>query len=87
RSYLKPLFGAALIKLFLLPLATLGVSQLFFFSPLERGALIMESAMPTLMTSYVIASLYQLDTQLISSGIVLTTLLALGTLPLWSLLF
>ncbi len=87
RSHLKPLFGAALIKLFLLPLATLGVSQLFSFSPLERGALIMESAMPTLMTSYVIASLYQLDTQLVSSGIVLTTLLALGTLPLWSLLF
>lgn len=87
RGHLKPLFGAALIKLFFLPLAMLGVSQFFSFSPLERGALVMESAMPTLMTSYVIASLYQLDAQFVSSGIVLTTLLALGSLPLWGLLF
>lgn len=86
RGSLKPLLGAALIKLFLLPLFTFGISQLFSFSAFERGALVLESAMPTLMTSYVIASLYHLDAQLVSSGIVLTTLLALVTLPLWSLL-
>lgn len=83
----KTLGVAALLKLFLLPFLSLLLVRLFPLSPLFARVLVLQSATPTLVSSYVFASVYELDTELSSSIICATTLLALFTLPLWNLLF
>lgn len=82
-----PLLGtAALLKLFLLPVIALALIRFSPLSPLYRQVLILQSATPTLVSSYVLASVYELDTELSSSIICMTTLIALASLPLWNFL-
>ena len=82
-----PLLGvSALLKLLVLPLVALGLVKLFPLPPLYAKVLVLQSATPTLVSSYVFASVYELDTELSSSIICATTLIALGSLPLWNLL-
>ncbi len=81
----KLLGAAAVLKLLFLPLLALEVSSLFPLPFLYRQVLVLQSATPTLVSSYVFASVYGLDTELSSSIICATTLLALVSLPLWNL--
>ncbi|MGQ9747025.1 MAG: AEC family transporter [Candidatus Caldatribacteriaceae bacterium] len=83
----KPLLVASFIKLGVLPLIMILCSYLYPLEPLYRQVAILESATPTLMSSYVLASLYHLDEEFSSSVIFLTTLIAFVTLPLWGLIF
>lgn len=83
----KPLLVASFIKLGVLPLIMILCSHLYPLEPLYRQVATLESATPTLMSSYVLASLYRLDEEFSSSVIFLTTLIAFVTLPLWGLLF
>jgi predicted permease len=82
----KLLGVAAILKLLFLPLLALKISSLFPLPSLYRQVLVLQSATPTLVSSYVFASVYELDTELSSSIICTTTLLALASLPLWNLL-
>ncbi|MCX6088912.1 MAG: AEC family transporter, partial [Candidatus Atribacteria bacterium] len=84
---LKPLLIASLIKLAVLPVLFLLVTRLFHFSSTFREVMILQSATPTLMSSYALASLYDLDLPLSSSVIFVTTIISLASLPLWSFLF
>jgi len=83
----KPLLLASIMKLFLLPLAMLFLTEIGSLSSLYRQVTVLESATPTLMSSYVLASLYHLDEEFASSVIFVTTLIAFFTLPLWGLFF
>lgn len=76
---------AAFLKLFLLPLGSFLLIRWFPLPPLLARVLVLQSATPTLVSSYVFASVYELDTELSSSIICATTLFSLATLPLWSL--
>ncbi|MGQ9622424.1 MAG: AEC family transporter [Candidatus Caldatribacteriaceae bacterium] len=80
----KLLGVAAILKLLLLPLLALKISSFFPLPSLYRQVLVLQSATPTLVSSYVFASVYELDTELSSSIICATTLLALTSLPLWN---
>ncbi|MGC8777509.1 MAG: AEC family transporter [Candidatus Caldatribacteriaceae bacterium] len=83
----RPLLVASILKLAALPLGMLFFTRLYPLPPLYRQVMILESATPTLMTSYVLASLYHLDEQFSASVIFITTLIALLTLPIWGLFF
>ncbi len=82
----KPLLLASFIKLVFLPFLFLTCTKFVPFSPLYQKAMIIQAATPTLMTSYTLASIYNLDSEFSSSVIFFTTFLSLFTLPLWSLL-
>ncbi len=82
----KALGIAAFLKLFLLPLLSFLLVRFYPLPPLFARALVLQSATPTLVSSYVFASVYELDTELSSSIICATTLVALCTLPLWNFL-
>lgn len=77
---------AAFLKLFLLPLVSLFLLRWFPLPSLFAKVLVLQAATPTLVSSYVFASVYELDTELSSSIICATTLFSLATLPLWSLI-
>ncbi|MEN3185728.1 MAG: AEC family transporter [Atribacterota bacterium] len=83
----RPLLVASATKLFFLPLVMLLLTRLYPLPGLYRQVMVLESATPTLMSSYVLASLYHLDVDFSSSVIFVTTLIAFLTLPLWGLLF
>lgn len=83
----KPLLAASSIKLGVLPLIMIFCSHFYPLEPLYRQVATLQSATPTLMSSYVLASLYRLDEEFSSSIIFLTTLIAFVTLPLWGFLF
>lgn len=82
-----PLLVASATKLLVLPLAMLLLLRLYPLPDLYRRVMVLESATPTLMSSYVLASIYHLDTEFSSSVILVTTLIAFLTLPLWGLFF
>jgi len=79
----KLLLSASSIKLAALPLLFLVGTQFVSFSPLYQKVMIIQAATPTLMTSYTLASIYNLDSEFSSSVIFFTTFLSLLTLPLW----
>ncbi len=79
----KLLLSASSIKLAALPLLFLVGTQFVYFSPLYQKVMIIQAATPTLMTSYTLASIYNLDSEFSSSIIFFTTFLSLLTLPLW----
>jgi len=82
-----PILYASVIKLAALPLLFLLFTKIILFEPLSRQVIILQSATPTLMSSIALASLYDLDTNLSSSIIFVTTVISFASLPLWSLLF
>jgi len=79
----KLLLSASSIKLAALPLLFLVGTQFVSFSPLYQKVMVIQAATPTLMTSYTLASIYNLDSEFSSSIIFFTTFLSLLTLPLW----
>jgi len=81
----KPLLLASSIKLAFLPLLFLACTKFISFSPLYQKVMVIQAATPTLMTSYTLASIYELDSEFSSSVICFTTFLSLFTLPLWGL--
>lgn len=84
--HLIPIFYAAIIKLILLPIIFLILTRFIDFEPITRQVMVIQSATPTLMSSFALASLYSLDSELCSSIIFTTTILSFATLPLWNLI-
>lgn len=75
--------AAAAVKLALVPLALWGLMRVLGFSPLFQQAAVFQAAMPSMFYSLSLALLYGLEVELVVTGIMTTTLLSLGTLPLW----
>lgn len=76
---------AAGLKLAAMPLFGLGLTQLLAVGGETRIALVLEAAMPSMLLGIVYCDRYRLDAGLYAMLATLTTLLALGALPLWHL--
>lgn len=78
----------ALIKLILVPLAAYFVLRTFVTDPLLLSLTVVVLAMPAATNATILSYQYQGDDQLAASGVFLTTLLSVATIPvLMHLLF
>lgn len=77
-----PVLAFSLFLLFVLPWLFLIALKPFVDLPMNR-AWIMEAAMPVGLTAYALCLKYKLNTEFASRAVVLSTLLALLSLPLW----
>jgi predicted permease len=74
-----------LIRLLLIPLVVLGLTRLLGMEGPLRTAVVLEAAMPSMVLGLVLCDRFGLDTHLYAEIVVLTTALAVVTLPLWFL--
>ncbi len=83
-----PLLGAsAFIKLLLLPAAMFVLALLISIPSFPKNITVLQSAMPSMMTSVIFAQLYDLDESLAAQIVFGTTIASFFTLPfIWSLL-
>ena len=58
--------------------------KLFGFAPSEFSASIIEAAMPLAITPFALADIYKLNKGFIARSIVLSTILAIITIPFWT---
>jgi predicted permease len=73
----------AAIRLLLMPLAAVGLTQIVGLGGDLQMAVVMEAAMPTMLIGMVICDRYGLNSTIFAAAVTLTTLLSLVTLPLW----
>jgi predicted permease len=83
RPYLAPLGFGIVAKLLLVPLLSLGLCALLGIRGEARAAAVLESAMPTMMTTGALLSMAGLAPELAAAMVGYTTLLSMVTLPLW----
>jgi malate permease and related proteins len=76
-----------LIKILILPTLLGLLTTLLHISPMARLTIVLMSGMPTAFAGLILAEEYDLDREMISSSIVLSTTLLLLTIPLWLFLF
>ncbi|ARV60350.1 transporter [Nostocales cyanobacterium HT-58-2] len=85
---LKLAFVPAFLRVFLTPLLVGLATTLFFgLSGSPRLAMVLMSGVPTAFAGLILAEEYNLDRDLITSSIIISTLLLLLVLPLWILVF
>lgn len=70
-------------KTLVMPLLMLGLLHLAGLPPFATKALLLQSAMPTVMVSAVYAAAFRVEPELASAVVVASTVVALGLLPLW----
>lgn len=84
KRYFRPLSLALLFKMLLCPLLFLGLVLLLKIEMnLITRVMILESAMPTMITSAVVVSEFSLDEELANLMVGVSILLSLATVPLW----
>ena len=81
-SYLSDTIFVSLFRLLVIPLSLLVVLSYLGFSGLILQVSVLQAAMPTAMNTLVLAITYDLDVDLVSSVVFVTTILCLVTLPL-----
>ncbi len=87
RNYLLPLTGIIIIKLALLPSIVIFLGKsLVRLSPHSLGVSLLESSMPIALLTLIIGLKFRLDTDFLSTAILLTTAISLITIPLWQYL-
>ncbi len=72
----------SIIRLFLMPGIAFTLGTLFNLSPVVKGILILETAMPAMASTPILAEKYGGDPKYAASGVFITTLLSLVTIPL-----
>lgn len=77
-----PVLAFCVVILFVLPFLFMLILKPFIV-PKISGAWILEAAMPMGLTAYALCLKYRLNTEFASRAVVLSTLLALLSLPLW----
>jgi auxin efflux carrier (AEC) len=82
RSYLQDTIFVSLFRLLLIPLLLYITLSSMGFSGLLMQVSVLESAMPTAMNVLVLAITYDLDVDMVSSIVFITTILSLVTLPI-----
>jgi predicted permease len=70
-------------KTLVMPLLMLGLLHLAGLPPFAAQALLLQSAMPTVMVSAVYAAACRTEPELASGVVVASTVVALALLPLW----
>jgi predicted permease len=83
RAYLAPLGFGVVAKLVLLPLLALALCSLFGLRGEMRAAVVLESAMPTMMTTGALLSIAGLAPELAAAMVGYSTIVSMATLPLW----
>ncbi|MBC7051906.1 AEC family transporter, partial [Salmonella enterica subsp. enterica serovar Enteritidis] len=83
RAFLAPLGFGVVAKLVLLPALALALCSLFGLRGEVRAAVVLESAMPTMMTTGALLSIAGLAPELAAAMVGYSTILSMATLPLW----
>ncbi len=83
RYFIKP---TLLTKLFVLPSIMLGLSLCFNLPSLMRDALVLQAACPTAISVLLLAEANKNDQELASSLVAWSTLLAIISVPIWSII-
>jgi len=71
------------IQLVLTPALIWGVAVFLGLHGEMRSAVVLEAAMPSMVLGIVLCDRYNLDTSLYAMAVTVTTILSMGTLPLW----
>lgn len=82
KSYLSDTIFVSVVRLLFLPILLYVTLTCFGFDGMVLKISVLESAMPTAMNALVLAITYDLDVELVSSVIFVTTVLSILTLPL-----
>lgn len=82
KSYLSDTIFVCLARLLIAPLLLYALLLYLGVSGLIMNVSVIESAMPTAMNALVLAITYNLDVELVSSVVFMTTILSVVTLPL-----
>ncbi len=86
KKYKTTLLLVSLIKLVFSPLLALVLGRLILTDITSLKILVLEASMPTVLLSLVIGLKYKLDTNFLSTVILVTTLLSMLTIPMWQLM-
>ncbi len=84
RNELKPLAVGLVLKLAAMPLLALAVAPLLGLDGIARDAVVLESAMPPMVTAAALAISHRLAPALAAAMVGYGILLSLATLPLWA---
>lgn len=82
-NLLPLLLPVAAITLFIAPAGVWLITQILSLPAEIMTTVILSAAMPTMVFGIVICERYGLDTSLYAAAVTLTTVLCMGTLPLW----
>lgn len=83
----KKLYGIVLIKLLVYPLLCLPIARFLFPDPVIAASIILSIGMPTASMVVMFSEQYQKDVKTASSGVILTTVCSLVTIPLIYIFF
>lgn len=75
-------FGLSLIKVILCTAIAWGVGRAFDLDDIAFGTLVLQTATPVAVTSYMLAEKYGADGEAVAGLVVVSTLLSVGALPL-----
>ncbi|MCX8007506.1 MAG: AEC family transporter [Coriobacteriia bacterium] len=78
--------AAAAIKLVLLPLVGLLAARLLLHDDASARVVVLEASVPTMMMAVIVGHRFDLDTDLIASAVLVTTVAAVVTIPVWQML-
>jgi len=84
RDELKPLAAGLLLKLAVMPLLALGLAALLGLEGMRHDTVVLESAMPPMITAAALAISHRLAPGLASAMVGYGILLSLATLPAWA---
>ncbi|GAB2499369.1 AEC family transporter [Arenimonas alkanexedens] len=84
RDELKPLAAGLALKLLVMPLLALGIAWAFGMTGVMHDAVVLESAMPPMITAAALAISHRLAPGLAAAMVGYGILLSLATLPAWS---
>ncbi|MBQ6469164.1 MAG: AEC family transporter [Lachnospiraceae bacterium] len=79
-------FLLMMIRLVLIPSLVLGACMLFRVSPLAAGVSVLLAAMPVGTTTAILAQEYHADVEFAADAVVLSTLVSIAILPLWTMI-
>lgn len=82
-SNLPYILPVVAVKLFLMPLAAMGLVGYMSLSAPHKAAAVMDIAMPSMILGIVLCDRYKLDSSLYAAAVTVTTGLSLLTLPFW----
>ena len=84
RDELKPLAAGLVLKLMVMPLLALGIARAFGTTGVMHDAVVLESAMPPMITAAALAISHRLAPGLAAAMVGYGILLSLATLPAWT---
>lgn len=78
--------AAAAVKLVLLPLVALLAARLVSQDEASARVVVLEASVPTMMMAVIIGHRFDLDTELIASAVLVTTVASAVAIPVWQML-